>query len=75
MALSPDDYLLTHVVTAGVVDPEPVAIAIRTIVRASPCGEDPLWSDIALSLGGSSVVQEVTIATPWADLVPVARNP
>jgi hypothetical protein len=74
MPLSTDDYLLTHIVTAGVVDAEPVAIAIRTIVRASPCGEDPAWSDIALSLGGSSVVQELTIATPWADLVPVVRG-
>ena len=74
MPLSTDDFLLTHVVTDGVVDTEPVAIAIRTIVRASPCGEDPGWSDIAVSLGGSSVVQELTIATPWADLVPVARG-
>lgn len=75
MPLSTDDFLLTHIVTEGVVDAEPVAIAIRTIVKASPCGEDPAWSDISVSLGGSSLVQDLTIATPWAELVPVTRDP
>ena len=41
MPLSTDDFILTHMVTDGVVDDEPVAIAIRMIVRASPCGDDP----------------------------------
>jgi len=74
MPLSPDEYLLTQIVTAGVVDAEPVAIAIRTIVKASPCGENADWADISVSLGGSSVVQDLTIATPWASLIPVTRE-
>jgi len=73
MPLSTDDFILTHMVTDGVVAPEPVAIAIRTIVRASPCGEDPGWSDIEVVVGGSTVT-ELTIATPWGELVPVARG-
>ena len=41
MPLSTDEFILTHMVTGGAVNPEPVAIAIRTIVRASPCGDNP----------------------------------
>lgn len=73
MPLSTDDFLLTHMVNGGVVDPEPVAIAIRTIVRVSPCGDDPEHSDIEVVVGGSTV-QELTIATPFGSLVPVARS-
>jgi len=75
MPLSPDEFILTHMVdaAAGTVDPEPVAIAIRTIVRASPCGSDPAWSDIEVVVGGTTV-QELTIATPFGQLVPVARS-
>jgi hypothetical protein len=74
MPLSTDEFILTHMVdaAAGTVDPEPVAIAIRTIVRASPCS-DPAWSDIEVVVGGTTV-QELTIATPFGELVPVARG-
>ncbi len=67
MPLSRDEFILTHRVTAGVVDPEPIAIAIRFVVEASPCGEDPGWSDIALSNG-----EALTIATPFGELVPTS---
>jgi hypothetical protein len=72
MPLSTDDFILTHMVDGGVVDPEPVAIAVRFIARASPCGQDPGWSDIEVVLSG--VVTELTIATPFGELVPVSRD-
>jgi hypothetical protein len=74
MPLSTDEFILTHMVDAasGTVDPEPVAIAIRTIARASPCGGDPGWSDIEVMVDGGVV--ELTIATPFGELVPVARS-
>ena len=73
MPLSPDDFILTHMVTDGVVDTEPVAIAIRMIVRASPCGDDPRWSDLEIDKGG--VIEEVTIATPFGHLIPTSQAP
>jgi hypothetical protein len=73
MPLSSDDFILTHMVASGgVVDPEPVGIAIRFIARVSPCGQDPGWSDVEVVIGG--VVTELTIATPFGELVPVARD-
>jgi hypothetical protein len=72
MPLSTDDFILTTLVVDGVLDVEPTAIAIRSIYRASPCGQDPGWSDLVVEIGGA--IQEITIATPFGDLVPVARN-
>ena len=68
MPLSTDEFILTHKVVTGVVDSEPVAIAIRCIVEASPCGEDSGWSDLVLENG-----EELTIATPFGELVPTSR--
>jgi len=68
MPLSTDEFILTHRVVTGVVDPEPIAIAIRFIMEASPCGDDPGWSDLVLESG-----EEMTIATPFGELVPVSR--
>ena len=68
MPLSTDEFILTHRVVTGVVDPEPIAIAIRFIMQASPCGDDPGWSDLVLESG-----EEMTIATPFGELVPVSR--
>ena len=67
MPLSRDEFILTHRVVTGVVDAEPIAISIRQIVEASPCGEDPGWSDLVMSNG-----EEVTIATPFGELVPTS---
>jgi hypothetical protein len=68
MALSTDEFILTHRVVTGVVDSEPVAIAIRYIMEASPCGDDPGWSDLVMENG-----EEFVIATPFGDLVPTSR--
>ena len=70
MPLSTDEFILTHKVVTGVVDAEPVAIAIRAILEASPCGDDPGWSDLVLTNG-----EEWTIATPFGELVPTSRSP
>ena len=69
MPLSTDEFILTHKVVTGVVDAEPVAIAIRAILEASPCGDDPGWSDLVLENG-----EAVTIATPFGELVPTSRS-
>ena len=69
MPLSTDEFILTHRVTAGVVDTEPVAVAIRFIMEASPCGDDPGWSDVFLENG-----VEWTFATPFGELVPTSRT-
>jgi len=69
MPLSTDEFILTKRVVTGVVDAEPVAIAIRCIVEASPCGDDPGWSDLVMESG-----EEVTIATPFGELVPTSRS-
>jgi len=69
MPLSTDEFILTHRVVTGIVDAEPVAIAIRCIMEASPCGEDPGWSDLVLENG-----EEWTIATPFGELVPASRS-
>jgi hypothetical protein len=67
MPLSTSEFILTHRVVAGAVDAEPVAIAIRCIMEASPCGEDPGWSDLVMTNG-----EETTIATPFGALVPTS---
>ncbi len=67
MSLSRDEFILTHRVVTGVVDAEPVALAIRCILEASPCGEDPGWSDLVMTNG-----EEMTIATPFGELVPTS---
>jgi hypothetical protein len=72
MPLSTDDFILTTLVIDGVLDVEPTAIAIRYITLVSPCGEDPGWSDVELVKGAQVV--ELTIATPFGELVPVART-
>jgi len=69
MPLSTDEFILTKRVVTGIVDPEPIAIAIRYIMEASPCGEDPGWSDLVLENG-----EEWTIATPFGELVPTSRS-
>ena len=69
MPLSTNEFILTKKVVAGVVDPEPVAIAIRCIEEASPCGDDPGWSDLLMDSGA-----EITIATPFGELVPTSRT-
>ena len=69
MPLSTNEFILTHKVVGGVVDPEPVAIAIRAIVEASPCGDAPGWSDLVMGTG-----EEITIATPFGELVPTSRS-
>jgi len=68
MPLSTDEFILTHRVVTGVVDAEPIAFAIRCIMEASPCGEDPGWTDLVLTNG-----EEITIATPFGELVPTSR--
>jgi hypothetical protein len=68
MPLSTDEFILTHRVVTGVVDAEPIAIAIRYIQEASPCGDDPGWSDLVMEGG-----EEFTIATPFGELVPTSR--
>jgi hypothetical protein len=72
MPLSTDDFILTTLVINGVLDVEPTAIAIRYITLVSPCGQDPGWSDVEIVKGAA--VEELTIATPFSDLVPVARG-
>jgi hypothetical protein len=72
MPLSTSDFILTTIVTDGVVDPEPMAIAIRFISKVSPCGDDPGWSDVEIVKG--TVIEEITIATPFGELIPVARD-
>lgn len=67
--LSTNEFLLTNIVTDGTVSTEPVALAIRRIAQLSPCGTDPGWTDIVLDGG-----VEMTIATPWATLIPVTRE-
>ena len=67
MPLSRDEFILTHRVVIGVVDAEPIALAIRCIMEVSPCGEDPTWSDLVMTNG-----EEMTIATPFGDLVPTS---
>ena len=69
MPLSTDEFILTHRVVTGVVDAEPIAIAIRYIQEASPCGDDPGWSDLVMEGG-----EEFTIATPFGELVPTSRT-
>jgi hypothetical protein len=69
MPLSTDEFILTQRVVAGVVDAEPVAIAIRFIMEATPCGDDPNWSDLVLENG-----EEFTIAMPFGELVPTSRT-
>jgi hypothetical protein len=69
MPLSTSDFILTHLVIDEVVDPEPVAIAISAIVEASPCGDDPGWSDLLMADGRAA-----TIATPFGELIPVSRD-
>lgn len=69
MPLSTDEFILTHRVVLGVVDTEPVAIAIRYILEVSPCGEDPGWSDLVLENG-----EEITVATPFGELIPTSRT-
>jgi len=69
MPLSTDEFILTHKVVTGIVEAEPVAIAIGCILEASPCGEDPGWSDLVLTNG-----EEWTIATPFGELVPTSRT-
>jgi hypothetical protein len=68
MPLSTDEFILTQRVVAGVVDAEPIALAICCIMEASPCGEDPGWSDLVMMNG-----EEITIATPFGELVPTSR--
>jgi len=67
MPLSRDEFILTRRVVTGVVDAEPIALAIRCIMEASPCGEDPGWSDLVMTNG-----EEMTIATPFGELVPTS---
>lgn len=70
MPLSTDDFILTHKVAAGVVDPRLVALSLRTIVEVAPNGDTPDHSDIKVDAGG--VVTDITIATPFGELIPVA---
>ena len=58
MPLSTNEFILTHRVVIGVVDAEPVAIAIRCIQQVSPCGEDPGWSDLVMSDGEETQIPE-----------------
>ena len=67
MPLSRDEFILTRRVVTGVVDAEPIALAIRCIMEASPCGEDPGWSDLVMTNG-----EEMTIGTPFGELVPTS---
>ena len=72
MPLSANEFILTRLVIDGVVDSEQTAIAIATIAKASPCGDDPGWSDVQVAYG--SVVEDLTIATPFGELIPVSRD-
>jgi hypothetical protein len=80
MPLSTSEFILTHLVRDGVVDSEPVAIAIKSILMASPCGQDPGWTDLTVSFPTTVPVEtgpppgDLTIATPFGDLVPVASE-